>query len=893
MEGKPGPLILVAVLGAVMFASGCTGIDPTAIATSNSMVQQFLDEHPNAEIKLTHFTAEQAKNMIDQIRSDCDNPYLDEKEFYRVNVTDPDTDFFAVVWIDWTNRSIECVYKIGTDGKTIEKPRHEEQCESHTYYKCDSGNLYWFDSCGNKQEKKAYCQYGCSGQSCLGNCTSHAAYRCYGDHVYWFDSCGNKQEKKEYCDYGCDNGFCNAKPAEKTCLEMGGYCIWPATATAASEAGGASAATGMLIVTAVATSTTTQQVVYQCQDGYELGSYFCKEGGICCVPQSYPPPIGFCGNYTNGPCSSDSDCITSGCSGQICQSVQEEPVITTCDYRDCYDAVKYGMECKCMGSPTATAAGNAGKCMWTKSVACTADAKICPDGTSVGRNPTRNCEFDPCPSVTCTDSDGGKNYNVQGAAASGGQNYTDHCNSDGTLTEKYCSESGQISAEVYQCPYGCLEGACTTQQTQSCTDSDGGQNYYQIGTATAAGQSLTDHCNEDGTLTEKYCSGNEIAAEVYQCPYGCSDGVCLKQQTAPTCTDTDGGYGFTVKGIVSGYQNGYPYSYTDSCNSTTLLNEWYCSGTTPQVYQYSCAMSSTTCSNGACAQTPAQNCGNGLCTSDETCSSCPSDCGACPTCTDTDGGLIYYKKGTVLYSGTSYNDFCSSSTTLAEYSCSVSGTPPGISYYTCPSGCSNGACIQTSSGQIVCEDNKETGCCIQGGACDKKPFICSQGQEQIHVSCVYPSCEEIVQCVDKPSQCTDSDGGQNFYTLGSCNEITGYTYEDTCYTPSTIMNRPLTEYYCGSDGYCHSQEVSCESFGKRCVAGRCTSETCIDTDGGINIYKKGLAGFSSGTSRADGTDFCQSSSSVMEYYCSPDNMSIDHKLYSCPSGVCYDGACAQ
>lgn len=33
--------------------------------------------------------------------------------------------------------------------------------------------------------------------------------------------------------------------------------------------------------------------------------------------------------------------------------------------------------------------------------ACTMEAKVCPDGTAVGRNPALNCEFDPCPSVEC------------------------------------------------------------------------------------------------------------------------------------------------------------------------------------------------------------------------------------------------------------------------------------------------------------------------------------------------------------------------------------------------------------------------------------------------------------------------------------------------------------
>ena len=32
-------------------------------------------------------------------------------------------------------------------------------------------------------------------------------------------------------------------------------------------------------------------------------------------------------------------------------------------------------------------------------IPCTLDAKVCPDGSAVGRNGTNNCEFDPCPSI--------------------------------------------------------------------------------------------------------------------------------------------------------------------------------------------------------------------------------------------------------------------------------------------------------------------------------------------------------------------------------------------------------------------------------------------------------------------------------------------------------------
>jgi len=62
----------------------------------------------------------------------------------------------------------------------------------------------------------------------------------------------------------------------------------------------------------------------------------------------------FCGWSTNGACSSDSECVTGGCSGQVCQSTSEEPVATTCEWRNCYDASKYGLSCGCV----------VGECKW-------------------------------------------------------------------------------------------------------------------------------------------------------------------------------------------------------------------------------------------------------------------------------------------------------------------------------------------------------------------------------------------------------------------------------------------------------------------------------------------------------------------------------------------------
>jgi eight-cysteine-cluster-containing protein len=63
---------------------------------------------------------------------------------------------------------------------------------------------------------------------------------------------------------------------------------------------------------------------------------------------------GFCGYSTNGPCSTDGDCFSAGCSGQICQSKSDESSMTTCEWKDCYSAEKYNLSCKCMS----------GQCIW-------------------------------------------------------------------------------------------------------------------------------------------------------------------------------------------------------------------------------------------------------------------------------------------------------------------------------------------------------------------------------------------------------------------------------------------------------------------------------------------------------------------------------------------------
>jgi hypothetical protein len=160
-----------------------------------------------------------------------------------------------------------------------------------------------------------------------------------------------------------------------------------------------------------------------------------------------------------------------------------------------------------------------------------------------------------------------------------------------------------------------------------------------------------------------------------------------------SCSDTDGGMVYTIKGTVSGYYNSKQYSYTDYCTSNTVLKEYYCSSKLQYSTSYTCSGTTNACVNGACVQQTTIPTTTVATTSIIT-TTIPN------SCSDTDGGMIYGVKGTVsgyynsqIYSNT---DFCSGSTgVLVEYYCSA-----GRSFntaYNCvgnsTTACVDGACI--------------------------------------------------------------------------------------------------------------------------------------------------------------------------------------------------------
>jgi hypothetical protein len=355
---------------------------------------------------------------------------------------------------------------------------------------------------------------------------------------------------------------------------------------------------------------------------------------------------------------------------------------------------------------------------------------------------------------TCTDSDGGMNYYVKGntTGIAFGTNYvstlTDFCwpngyGHDGAVSEWYCLNSTHMTNTSYICPKGCQDGACINS-TISC-----GNGICEVG------ETCSNCPNDCG------CSINQTC---------CSDGTCKNSCNAPTCTDSDGGINYYVKGKISG--NVPPgYITEDICLAGNTLRETFCDlndnnsdGYLGTSVLYSCPNG---CQDGACVNVTSQTCakegeyipvipngssccqglvpisnviytpesanvqescmplagsnvctkcGDGICnaTSGENKCNCPQDCQSnVSTCTDSDGGMNYYVKGTATSGSTTKTDQCNYCTgaCLPGYPCNPTcgavdeyyckGNDIQSTTFICPNGCVDGACVNQTSTKVL------------------------------------------------------------------------------------------------------------------------------------------------------------------------------------------------
>jgi len=108
-----------------------------------------------------------------------------------------------------------------------------------------------------------------------------------------------------------------------------------------------------------------------------------------------------------------------------------------------------------------------------------------------------------------------------------------------TISHSYCGDGVCNSIEN--------SNICTLDCKTTCTDSDGGKNYYVKGTTTrctstggGGGCAATEDCcaqsayspdcvSESDYVAERFCrEDNNIDTEIYKCPYGCKNDACLR-----------------------------------------------------------------------------------------------------------------------------------------------------------------------------------------------------------------------------------------------------------------------------------------------------------------------------------------------------------------------------
>jgi hypothetical protein len=212
-------------------------------------------------------------------------------------------------------------------------------------------------------------------------------------------------------------------------------------------------------------------------------------------------------------------------------------------------------------------------------------------GWNIARNETSL--IDNTNRYSCTDSDGGINYNVQGYSVSdynGTKN--DTCSSRYVIKEAYCSGYSS-SYSIYNCQhigsdYECSNGRCmiggSNQTNDTCFDTDGGLNYNVWGqTITNLGNN-PDYCMSAQYLEEAYCVVNLTSNTSDYMRHNCynrtnmtNNSMCYNGICVPTsCFDSDGGQNLMQYGYITVNAPSGPYTYYDSCMGSIAVMERYC-----------------------------------------------------------------------------------------------------------------------------------------------------------------------------------------------------------------------------------------------------------------------------------------------------------------------------
>jgi len=399
-----------------------------------------------------------------------------------------------------------------------------------------------------------------------------------------------------------------------------------------------------------------------------------------------------------------------------------------------------------------------------------------------------------------------------------------------------------------------------------CSDSDNGKEKSISGTIKVRSNSAVlgewvDSCLNNISVTEYFCSGNNMGNETIPCGTNmeCVEGECITK-----CVDSDAVVGLdptTVRGTTSSGTT----SKTDACVDDKTIREYFCQkGNVTEII--------TPCP-------PLYHCSNGQCNAEN--------------CTDSDGGRNVGAFGIAVYGMGFGADSCVNSSSVKEYFCE-NGVMENL-IDPCPSGyaCNDGACLNPNTDCVDSDGNAVPDITVRGtirkgnetktdscdNAGDVREYYCSNNSIAYSIfSCSPGSCSDG-RCINSDAKCIDSDIGEGQDLTERGNISKGpVTKQDICLDANVVV-----EYGC-ENGTIIANNVVCPPF-YSCNDGQCVAGNCSDSDGGIyprtyGIAQKGLQA---------GRDYCQNSSALMEYFCSNDQ--IDYTIVSCPRNSCNSGRC--
>jgi len=181
--------------------------------------------------------------------------------------------------------------------------------------------------------------------------------------------------------------------------------------------------------------------------------------------------------------------------------------------------------------------------------------------------------------VSCNDSDGGLNYYQSSYVRilysnSTARYVSDFCSQADSqvVFDMYCNGTTAYASQGYVCPNGCSDGACVNATPSvyptpasgtivSCTDSDSGLNFDQLGYvrvlySNGTARYVSDFCSQADSqvVFDMYCNGTTAyASQGYVCPNGCSNGVCVASIDASRAAN----YSLHLSALVAGNTFGF------------------------------------------------------------------------------------------------------------------------------------------------------------------------------------------------------------------------------------------------------------------------------------------------------------------------------------------------